>query len=172
MSPVAVIVGTPGAGKTAVGTALAESLGVPFRDTDADIETATGRVIADIFVQDGEPYFRDLERAAVASALDEHDGVLSLGGGAILDPQTRARLVGESVVWLQVGLAEAVQRVGLSAARPLLLGNVRSTMLRLMQEREPLYREVASIEIDTNGRSVEDVVNDVSERLKELAGRD
>lgn len=170
--PVAVIVGTPGAGKTAVGTGLAGALGVAFRDTDADIEATSGRAISDIFVQDGEPVFRELERVAVAAALKEHDGVLALGGGAILDPQTRLLLAGHDVVWLQVDLSQAVQRVGLSAARPLLLGNVRSTMLRLMQEREPLYREVATIEVDTSERSVDEVVAAVAAILKGHQTRD
>ena len=165
-TPVAVLVGTPGSGKTSVGTALAARLDVAFRDTDADVESAEGMSIADIFIDHGEAHFRSLEREAVAAALSEHDGVLALGGGAILDPSTRALLIGHCVVWLRVGLAEAAARVGLSTARPLLLGNVRATLLRLMQEREPLYREVASVEIDTDGRSVDSIVDELVESLR------
>ena len=163
--PRAVIVGAPGAGKTSVGKSLARSWQVDFRDTDADVEVLAGKSVSDIFVDDGEPRFRKLEKDAVAHALTEHDGVLALGGGAILDESTRALLVGHVVVWLNVGLADATKRVGLSSARPLLLGNVRSTMLRLMQEREPFYREVATIEIETDGRAIADIVADVKSEL-------
>ncbi len=116
--PVVVLVGVPGAGKSTVGRALAERLGVGFRDTDADVESSTGRAIADIFVQSGEPEFRRLEAAAVATALREHAGVLALGGGAVMDPGTRGLLAGGPVVWLRVGLATASHRAGLSGARP------------------------------------------------------
>jgi len=163
--PCAVIVGAPGAGKTSVGMALARAWQVDFRDTDADVESLAGKSVSDIFVNDGEARFRELERAAVASALAEHEGVLALGGGAILDESTRGLLSDQAVVWLNVGLADAVKRVGLSSARPLLLGNVRGTMLRLMQEREPFYREVATLEIDTDGRNIADIVADVERGL-------
>jgi len=167
--PRAVIVGAPGAGKTSVGRALARSWKVNFRDTDADVEARAGKSVSDIFVNDGEPHFRDLERDAVADALAEHEGVLALGGGAILDDATRALLADHVVVWLNVGLADAVKRVGLSSARPMLLGNVRGTMLRLMQEREPLYREVATVEIETDGRAISDIVADVVSGLSRSA---
>ena len=143
-SPVVVLVGVPGAGKSTVGQALAERLGVGFRDTDADVESTTGRAIADIFVESGEPEFRRLEAAAVSTALAEHAGVLALGGGAVIDAATRALLVGGPVVWLRVGLAAASQRAGLSGARPVLLGNVRAQMKALMDARAPLYTEVAA----------------------------
>ena len=94
MSPRAVLVGPPGAGKTTVGQLLAEALGVPFRDTDADIEATAGKPISDIFVDDGEDHFRALERAAVAAALESFDGVLALGGGAVLADETRAAAAG------------------------------------------------------------------------------
>ena len=167
--PRAVIVGAPGAGKMAVGMALAKAWQVNFRDTDADVESLAGKSVSDIFVNDGEPRFRELERYAVANALAEHEGVLALGGGAILDDSTRALLAGHVVVWLNVGFADAVRRVGLSSARPLLLGNVRGTMLRLMQEREPFYREVATIEIETDGRAIVDIVADVVSGLARSA---
>lgn len=148
--PVIVLVGVPGSGKSTVGHALAERLGVGFKDTDADVEEVAGRVIADIFVESGEPEFRRLESAAVAAALIGHEGVLALGGGAVLDPATRAALVGHPVVWLRVGLAAAAQRAGLSTARPLLLGNVRSQLKSLMEARAPFYEEVAQVVIDTD----------------------
>ena len=152
--PVVVLVGVPGAGKSTVGMALAERLGVSFRDTDEDVESTTGRAIADIFIDSGEPEFRRLEAAAVAAALAEHDGVLALGGGAVIDAGTRALLVGGPVVWLRVGLAAASQRAGLSGARPVLLGNVRAQMKALMDARAPLYTEVARLIVDTDDLSV------------------
>lgn len=156
--PLVILIGVPGAGKTTVGQALAGRLGVAFRDTDADVEAATGRTISDIFVESGEPEFRRLEAEAVAAALAEHAGVLALGGGAVLDPGTRARLVGRPVVWLRVGLAAASQRAGLSIARPVLLGNVRSQLKGLMDARAPLYEEVAALVLDTDALSADDAV--------------
>ena len=159
--PVVVLVGVPGAGKSTVGHALAERLGVGFRDTDADVEAATGRAIADIFVESGEPEFRRLEASAVAVALAEHDGVLALGGGAVTDPSTRAGLAGQPVVWLRVGLAAASQRAGLSGARPVLLGNVRAQMKALMDARAPLYTEVARLIVDTDDLTVDETVETI-----------
>jgi shikimate kinase len=158
MSPVLVIVGAPGAGKTTVGTAVARRLTLAFRDTDRDIETSTGRSISDIFVEDGEPVFRELEHEAVLTALHEHDGVLALGGGAVTHDATRDALMDHRVVWLRVGLAAAAQRVGLNRDRPLLMGNVRNTLHRLMDARGPLYAQVSDITVDTDTLSVDDVV--------------
>ena len=134
-----VLVGPMGAGKTTVGGLLAQRWGVAARDTDADVEAAQGRSIADIFVEAGEAHFRGLERDAVAEALATHDGVLALGGGAVLDPATRELLAGHRVVFLRVGLADAVKRVGLGTGRPLLLGNVRGRIKALLDERTPVY---------------------------------
>ena len=165
MGPVVVLVGVPGSGKSTVGRALAERIGVPYRDTDADVEADAGRPIPDIFVQSGEPEFRRLEEAAVARALTEHDGVLALGGGAVLSPETRRLLEGGPVAWLRVGLAAASQRAGLSGARPVLLGNVRAQMKALMDARAPLYEQVARIVVDTDALSVDETVKAVLEGL-------
>lgn len=160
--PRLVLVGSPGAGKTTVGTAVAERLGVGFRDTDRDVEAVTGKPVADIFVDDGEPAFRALERAAVTAALAAPGGVLALGGGAVLDPVIRAGLRGHRVVWLTVGLAEAVKRVGLARDRPLLSFNPRAHLRVLLEERRPLYAEVAGATVDTDGRTVDDVAEEVA----------
>lgn len=156
-----VLVGPPGSGKTTIGRALAARLEVPVRDTDEDIEAQSGSSITELFVEHGEPHFRQLERAAVRAALAEHDGVLSIGGGAVVDADTRALLDGRMVVFLDVNLAEAGNRVGLSGPRPLLLGNVRGRLRQLMDERRPLYTQVATITVDTSGRTPDEVVTEI-----------
>ena len=161
MSPVVVLVGPMGAGKTTVAGLLADAWGTTMRDTDADIVTAEGREIADIFVDSGEDAFRALERAAVAEALATHDGVLALGGGAVLDAATRELLADHHVVFLRVGLSDAVKRVGLGTARPLLLGNVRGRIKTLLDERTPVYESVATVVVDTDGRTPEDVAQEI-----------
>ncbi|THV38468.1 3-dehydroquinate synthase [Glycomyces buryatensis] len=160
-----VVVGPPGSGKTTIGTALAERLGVVFRDTDADIAAAAGKPIPDIFVDDGEEHFRALEREAVRRAVAEHDGVLALGGGAILAAETRELLADILVVHLRVDLAEAVKRTEIDRGRPLLNVNPRATLRRLMDERLPLYREVADIEIDTTGRDIVALTDEIAARI-------
>jgi len=157
-----VIVGAPGAGKSTVGSRVAHTLGAPFLDTDQMVESESGSTVADIFVSEGEAVFRAREADAVARAIAEPDAVVSLGGGAILDPATRELLGPMSVVWLKVQAADAARRVGLSSARPLLLGNVRSTLIRLLDERTPLYESVATVTVDA-GRPIDDVVADVME---------
>ena len=166
--PRVVLVGPMGAGKSTVAGLLAQRWGTTVRDTDQDIEAAEGRPISEIFVDDGEEHFRALERAAVADALAGHPGVLALGGGAVLDPGTRAALAGQTVVFLNVGLSDAVKRVGLGVGRPLLLGNVRSRIKALLDERLPIYREVATVHVETDGRTPEDVAAEVAEAVEKL----
>lgn len=166
VSPRVVLVGPMGAGKTTLADLLAQRWGVAVRDTDADIVAAQGREISDIFVDDGEAAFRALEREAVARALAEHDGVLSLGGGAVLDEDTRALLADHTVVFLQVGLTDAVKRVGLGTSRPLLMGNVRSRVKALLDERTPIYASVATHTVDTDGRTPDEVADEVEALLE------
>jgi shikimate kinase len=154
-----------GAGKTTVGEILGRAWGVAVRDTDADVEAVEGRSISEIFVDSGEAHFRALEAKAVAEALSTHRGVLALGGGAVLDPATRALLEGHRVVFLRVGLADAVKRVGLGTSRPLLLGNVRARIKQLLDERTPVYESVATLTVDTDGRSAEDVAAEIRAAL-------
>ncbi|MDX3238230.1 shikimate kinase [Streptomyces sp. ME03-5709C] len=164
--PVVVLVGPMGVGKTTVGELLAQRLGTTCRDTDADIVESEGRPIADIFVEDGEEYFRALEARAVRAALAEHRGVLALGGGAVLDEGTRELLAGLPVVFLDMDVAEAVRRVGLDAARPLLAVNPRRQWRELMEARRPLYTEVARAVVGTEGRTPEDVADAVLDALE------
>jgi shikimate kinase len=163
MTPRVVLVGPMGAGKTTVAALLAEAWGVTARDTDHDVEATAGKPISEIFVDDGEEHFRALERAAVAAALASHDGVLALGGGAVLAAETRALLAGHRVVFLRVGLSDAVKRVGLGVGRPLLLGNVRSRIKTLLDERTAIYEEVATHVVDTDGRTPEEIAADIQE---------
>ncbi len=160
-APAAVLVGPPGAGKTTVGLLVAGALGLPFRDVDADIEAVAGKPIPEIFIDDGEEHFRALEREAVAAALAGFGGVLALGGGAVLAPENREALRGHRVVFLSVELADAINRVGLGAGRPLLAINPRATMRYLLEQRRPLYEEVASVTVKTDGRTAEDVAAEV-----------
>ncbi|KOU64822.1 shikimate kinase [Streptomyces sp. WM4235] len=155
-----------GSGKSTVGELLAAGLGVPYRDTDADIVAATGREISELFVDEGEPYFRELERQAVAAAVAEHTGVLSLGGGAVLDEGTRGLLAGLPVAYLSMDVEEAVRRVGLGAARPLLAVNPRRQWRELMEARRHLYTEVARVVVATDDRTPEEVAQAVLDALE------
>jgi shikimate kinase len=165
-APVAVVVGPPGAGKTTVGQAVADLLGVSFADTDALIEATAGKPIPEIFFDDGEPAFRELEVATIGSALRSFDGILALGGGAILHEGTRAALAAHTVVFLSVGLTDAVKRVGLGAGRPLLAVNPRATLKYLMDQRRPLYASVATHTIATDARTPEEIAAEVAALLK------
>jgi shikimate kinase len=165
VSPVVVLVGPPGSGKSTIAAVLSKRLQVRHRDTDTDIEATAGKPISDIFVDEGEPHFRQLERAAISAALRDAGVVLSLGGGAILDPDTRADLAGHTVVFLDVSLGEASKRVGLSVARPLLLGNVRTQLRNLMEARRPLYTEVAKLTVVTDGKTPDQIADEIQEHL-------
>jgi shikimate kinase len=166
MGPVAVLVGAPGAGKSTVGALLGERLGLPFADSDTLIEARAGKTVPEIFFDEGEPAFRQLEKDTIAEALTRFDGVLSLGGGSILDPDTRAALAGHPVILLSVSFPAAIKRVGLGAGRPLLSINPRATLKHLMDQRLPLYREVAAHTVDTDEREPEDIVDEVAGLLK------
>lgn len=163
--PRVVLVGPPGAGKSTAARVLAERLGTDARDTDEDVERAAGTSISDIFVEHGEERFRELETAAVRGALGEHTGVLAVGGGAVLDAGTRALLKAETVVFLDVAITDAAKRIGFNRDRPLLLGNPRAQWIRLMEARRPLYEEVATATVHTDGKSPEQVADEIVESL-------
>jgi shikimate kinase len=167
MAPKAVLVGLPGSGKSTIGRRLAKALGVDMLDTDAAVEQRTGRSIADIFATDGETEFRRIEEEVVRTALAEHNGVLSLGGGAVTSPGVRAALAGHTVVFLEISAAEGVRRTGGNTVRPLLAGGDRAEKFReLMSQRVPLYRRVATIRVNTNRRNPGAVVRYIVSRLQ------
>jgi shikimate kinase len=165
VTPLLVLVGPPGAGKTTVGQIVANRRRVKFRDSDQDVEAAAGRAVSDIFLYDGEAEFRRLEAAAIGVALEEHDGVLALGGGALGDHRTRQLLAGHRVVFLDVALPDAAARIGLNRDRPLLLGNPRSQLKVMLDERRPLYEEVAVATVGTDHLDAETVADRVEELL-------
>ena len=170
-APKAVLVGLPGSGKSTIGRRLAKALGVDLLDTDAAIEQQTGRTIADIFANDGEQEFRRIEEDVIRVALAEHDGVVSLGGGAVTSPGVREALVGHTVIYLEINANEGVRRTGGTTVRPLLAGPDRAAKFRaLMATRVPLYRRVATIRVDTNRRSPGAVVRHIVSRLQAPAG--
>jgi shikimate kinase len=163
-----VLIGPPGSGKTTVGRALAHLLGVELRDTDQAIETQQGRSISDIFLDEGEERFRELERAEVAEALASHRGVLSLGGGAVMDPATAVSLSGHTVVFLDVGIADAAKRVGFNHSRPLLAINPRAQWSAMMALRRPTYEGLATLTVLTTGRTPQDIAHEIVQRLERM----
>jgi len=172
MAPKAVLIGLPGSSKSTIGRRLAKALDVSLLDTDAAIEETTGRTIADIFATDGEPEFRRIEEDVIRSSLQSHDGVLSLGGGAVTTPGVRDALAGHVVIYLEISAAEGVRRTGGSTVRPLLAGGDRGEKFRkLMAERVPLYRRVATMRVNTNRRNPGAVVRHIVERLENPEAR-
>lgn len=164
--PLVVLIGPPGAGKTTIGRKLARELGVELYDTDAGIEEATGRTIPEIFAEDGETEFRRIEEEVVGDALAIRSGVVSLGGGAVLSERTRALLRDRTVVYLEISIAEGLRRTGAGTHRPLLGGADPGAKYReLMRTRRPLYREVTSVRVRTDGRSPGRVVRSILGKL-------
>lgn len=167
MAPKAVLVGMPGSGKSTIGRRLAKATGSAFLDTDAQIVEVAGRPIAEIFATDGEAEFRRIEEEVIKTALAEHDGVLSLGGGAITSPGVRDALAGHTVVYLEISAAEGVRRTTSGTVRPLLTGGDPAEKFRkLMTERVPLYRRVATMRVNTNRRNPGAVVRYLASRLE------
>jgi len=160
--PAAILIGPPGAGKSTVGALVAAALAVGFVDTDAVVEAVARKPVADIFIEDGEQAFRALERDAAAAAITGHDGVVSLGGGAVMDPAARQLLAGQPVVYLETGFSEAAKRVGLDKPRPLLLGNPRTALKALLAQRLPVYAGLAWLTVSTDGRAAGDIAAEIA----------
>ncbi|MCI4676149.1 shikimate kinase [Candidatus Mycolicibacterium alkanivorans] len=167
MAPKAVLIGLPGSGKSTIGRRLAKAMGLALLDTDAAVEAKTGRTVADIFANDGEQAFRRIEEDVIRDALATHDGILSLGGGAVTTPGVREALVGHTVIFLEISAAEGVRRTGGSTVRPLLAGPDHAEKYRkLMNDRMPVYRRVATIRVNTNRRNPGAVVRHIVGRLE------
>jgi shikimate kinase len=164
--PRLVVVGPPGSGKSTVGLLTAQHLGEPFADVDDVVEQRAGKAIQDIFVDDGEPAFRELERAVCADLLRDNGGVVSLGGGSVLDPRTEADLDGLTVVFLDVAISDAAKRIGFAQSRPLLSMNPRAQWTQLMNARRSVYERVATYVVDTAGRGADEVTADVLAGLR------
>jgi shikimate kinase len=176
--PLVVLIGPPGAGKSAVGPILAARLGVPFRDTDDEVSAAAGKPVGDIFVEDGEQAFRELEREAAASvlgsgALREHGGVLALGSGAVLDERVQRLLAGLPVVYLATGFGTMTRRIGLDRPRVVIPGNPRGRLRAMLAERHPLYERLAAVTVQTDDLDPGDVVDEIVDQIAAQAtGRD
>jgi shikimate kinase len=164
-----VLVGPPGAGKSSVGSLLAAELGVPFADTDDLVAAAAGKPVGDIFVDDGEPVFRELERVAVAQGLEatvSQGGVLALGSGAVLDPEVRQMLDSQLVVYLDAGFGAVARRTGMDRPRVVIPGNPRGRLRAMLEERRPVYAEIASMTVHTDDTAPEEVAADLAKRLR------
>ena len=159
-----VLIGLPACGKTTVGEALAARLGLGFTDTDILVEQRTGKLIREIFADDGEAHFRQLEQQAAAEALSQ-PGVVSLGGGAVMTPAIQDLLTGHQVVWLDVSVVTLTRRAGMNQLRPLLLGDIRAQLTELAAVRLPVYERLATCRVNADQR-VDAVVNQICEALR------
>ncbi len=170
--PAAILIGPPGSGKTTVGALVAASLGTGFSDTDSMVEEMAGKPVGDLFVQDGEPAFRALEREAAARLITSQPGVLALGSGAVLDPGTRQLLAGQRVIYLEAGFGAVARRSGLDGPRPPLPGNPRGRLRQMLEERHPVYQGLAWRSVRTDDRDAAEVAALVVAEIAARAGRD
>ena len=162
-----ILIGPPGAGKTSVGKALAKKLSLNFLDSDKVVEEKSGKSIPEIFITDGEPAFREMERAAVIDLIENQDGVIALGGGSVMDLEVSKRLLPmANVVFLDVSISNAAPRVGFNRDRPLLLGNPRQQWIALMEKRRSTYQALAKTRVSTDNKKPVEVVEEI---VKELA---
>lgn len=168
MPPRLILIGPMGSGKTTIGKLMANKLNVPFRDTDEVIVAQTGKSVSEIFLEEGEDAFRLLEKAVLRQELLSDDTVLALGGGApiSIDAQSALRAIASPVIYFDISLASVAPRIGFNRDRPLLLSNPRGQWETLMQERRPIYEAIADKVIDVNGKSEDDIVNEISAVIK------
>lgn len=163
MAPRFILIGPPGAGKTSIGRSLARALNLDFADTDTLIELDQGKSVSEIFIEDGEPYFRGVEERICCDALANAIGVLSLGGGAVLSPAVQEAIskANAKVIFLDVSLKVAAPRIGFNRDRPLLLNNPRQQWQKLMDARRPTYESLATLKVEVGDESVSQIVKDL-----------
>jgi shikimate kinase len=164
-----VLIGPPTAGKSTVGALLAAELEVPFADTDTLVAQAARKPVSDIFVDDGDQVFREFERGAVARGLDQvrpAGGVLAVGSGAVLDPDVRRMLAGQVVVYLETDFAAVAKRTGMDRPRVVIPGNPRGRLRSMLEERRPVYADLATVTIATDDLAPEEVAADLAKRLR------
>jgi shikimate kinase len=173
MSPRAVLVGLPGAGKTSTGRRLAKILALPFTDSDELVEAEAGCPVAELFARAGEPAFRSAERRAILTALREFDGVLALGGGALGTSEIREAVQNSAVpvIFLQASLDTLAGRVGDARTRPLLAEGPAERLAALAAARSPVYEALASFAVETDGRTPSQVAATIAARLHDLEVR-
>ena len=163
-----VLIGPPGAGKSTIGKALAKEIATEFVDSDSEIERITGKKISDIFVEEGEAVFRKTEVEVVTALLDGFEGVIALGGGAPINTQIQKALTGVEypVIFIDVSISQAANRIGFNKDRPLLLINPRQQWMNLMSERRPIYEKLASQTVNSDSQKPHEVAKLISEKLK------
>jgi shikimate kinase len=164
-----VLIGPPTAGKSSVGALLAQELGVPFADTDALVAKAAGKPVSDIFVDDGELVFRELERGAVARGLDAvktDGGVLALGSGAVLDLDVRRMIEDHVIVYLEAEFGTVAKRTGMDRPRVVIPGNPRGRLRSMLEERRPVYSHLARLTVSTDDMAPEEVAAGLAGRLR------
>ena len=169
-APLVVLIGPPGAGKSAVGPLLADRLGAEFHDTDADVAAAAGKPVSDIFVEDGEEAFRELERAAAVRALGalrQHGGVLALGSGAVLDAGIQHILDGLPVVYLSAEFGTVARRIGLDRPRVMVPGNPRGRLRAMLDERTAIYQRLAAVTVPTDDLDPDELADEIASGIKE-----
>ena len=161
--PNLIIIGPPGAGKSSVGRQLGKVMQIPFSDTDKIIEERTGKKIAEIFLEDGEPIFRKIEREVVLEEIAKEECILALGGGSILDAEVDKELsrLKSRVIYLEVSISNAAPRVGFNKDRPLLAVNPRQQWMALMEKRRPIYERLAGHKVSTDNKKPSEVVNEI-----------
>lgn len=165
-----VLIGPPGSGKSTVGKALAKLLNLNFVDSDREIENSTGRKISEIFVENGEEYFRNIELSAVSDLLENFEGVISLGGGAPINPiiQQLLKDADYPVIFLDVSISQAANRIGFNKERPLLLVNPRQQWIKLMNDRRAIYEDVSTEYVLTDSKKPIEAAEEISIMLGSL----
>jgi shikimate kinase len=168
--PLIVLTGPPAAGKSAVGKLLSDRLNTSFVDTDAEIAVAAGKPVGDIFIDDGENAFRDLERAVAGRALSADGAVVALGSGAVLDPEVQQQLAGQPVAYLAADFPVIARRLGLDRPRVVIPGNPRGRLRNLLEERRPVYERLATITVDASELAPEEIADEIEAWLGEGTG--